>query len=226
MASTGYPKIPSKAWRTLRARAAAAPSTRFTPSSIAALLGMASPESARTNVVRPLRTVGLIDDDGALTDRGNMWRLDPTYGDACQEILDEIYPGELTLLSNDDGSPDTQAVRTWFDHKGFGESNAQQMAATYTMIASKEVPEAPTGEPKAGAKKSTPKSTQEKNGKARTARPEGEAAVTSTPPPSPGTASTGGPNIHLDIQVHIPADASPEQIEAIFASMAKHLYNR
>jgi hypothetical protein len=171
--------------------------------------------------------VGLIDDDGALTDRGNKWRLDPTYGEACQEILDEIYPEELMLLANDDGSPDAQKVRTWFDHKGFGESNAGQMAATYTMIASKEVPEAPASEPKGGAKKSSSKSAQAKTAKApSTPEQKNEAAGPSTTSAPPATPLAGGPNVHLDIQVHIPADASLEQIEAIFASMAKHLYKQ
>ena len=45
---------------------------------------------------------------------------------------------------------------------------------------------------------------------------------------SPVTPSGDGraPNVHLDIQIHIPADASLEQIDQIFASMAKHLYGR
>lgn len=34
----------------------------------------------------------------------------------------------------------------------------------------------------------------------------------------------GAPNLHIDVQVHISADASVEQIDQIFASMAKHLY--
>ncbi len=34
------------------------------------------------------------------------------------------------------------------------------------------------------------------------------------------------PDVHLDIQIHIPADATSEQIDRIFASMAKHLYGR
>ena len=33
-----------------------------------------------------------------------------------------------------------------------------------------------------------------------------------------------GPTLHIDIQVHISPEASPEQIEQVFASMAKHLY--
>ena len=50
---------------------------------------------------------------------------------ACQEILDEIYPEELGALVAEDGSPDAAKVKTWFDHKKFGDANARQMAATY-----------------------------------------------------------------------------------------------
>jgi hypothetical protein len=32
------------------------------------------------------------------------------------------------------------------------------------------------------------------------------------------------PSMHIDIQVHISPQASPEQIDAIFASMGRHLY--
>jgi hypothetical protein len=34
------------------------------------------------------------------------------------------------------------------------------------------------------------------------------------------------PSVHIDIQIHISADAKPEQIEKIFESMAKYLYNK
>jgi hypothetical protein len=34
------------------------------------------------------------------------------------------------------------------------------------------------------------------------------------------------PSLHIDVQIHISADAKPEQIEQVFASMAKHLYHR
>jgi hypothetical protein len=33
------------------------------------------------------------------------------------------------------------------------------------------------------------------------------------------------PNLHLDINIHIDADATPEVIEQIFASMAKHIHH-
>ena len=34
------------------------------------------------------------------------------------------------------------------------------------------------------------------------------------------------PSVHIDIQIHIAADAQPDQIEQVFASMAKHLYSK
>jgi hypothetical protein len=34
------------------------------------------------------------------------------------------------------------------------------------------------------------------------------------------------PSVHIDIQVHIAPESSPEQIEQIFKSMAKHLYGK
>src|SRR5262249_50301149 len=120
-----------------------APSTKFTPALVAAQLSMSSPNSARDNIVIPLRRLGLIDDDGGLTSRGNKWRIDSTYDEACQEILDDVYPPDLMALSRDDGEPDRDKVRTWFDHQGFGASNANQMAATFVMIAKKQAPEPP-----------------------------------------------------------------------------------
>ena len=42
--------------------------------------------------------------------------------------------------------------------------------------------------------------------------------------PSVEPALAHGPSLHIDIQVHISPDASTDQIEHVFASMAKHLY--
>lgn len=44
------------------------------------------------------------------------------------------------------------------------------------------------------------------------------------PPTAGGRPPTQGPTLHIDIQVHISPEASADQIEQVFASMAKHLY--
>jgi hypothetical protein len=41
--------------------------------------------------------------------------------------------------------------------------------------------------------------------------------------PSP---AQGRPEVHIDIQIHISPESSPQQIDTIFQSMAKHLYGR
>ena len=59
-----------------------------------------------------------------------------------------------------------------------------------------------------------------------------------TPPKKPKTATSAGesvefakhegisrqPSVHIDFQIHISPEASPEQIDQIFASMRRHLY--
>jgi hypothetical protein len=95
---------------------------------------MASPDSARDNTVAPMRRVGSIDDDGALTERGNKRRVDASYSEACQEILDEVYPADLAALTDDSGAADPQAVKTWFDHKGFGDSTVTRMTGGERLI--------------------------------------------------------------------------------------------
>jgi Family of unknown function (DUF5343) len=41
------------------------------------------------------------------------------------------------------------------------------------------------------------------------------------PPPA-----QDGPEVHIDIQIHISPESTPQQIDTIFQSMAKHLYGR
>ncbi len=53
------------------------------------------------------------------------------------------------------------------------------------------------------------------------AKPEDQAAgATEVPPP----IDIRQPSLHIDIQIHIDSSATSEQIDQIFASMARHLY--
>jgi hypothetical protein len=50
--------------------------------------------------------------------------------------------------------------------------------------------------------------------------------VTTSPvgPVAGRSLQSGGPSVHIDIQVHIAPESTAEQIDQIFSSMAKHLY--
>ena len=221
MAENTYPKIGANAWMVLRAKAAAAPSTKFIPEVVAPLMGVSSPASALKNTVRPMQQMGLIDEDGVLTERGNKWRADASYGSACEEILNEIYPEALGAFVDGDNKPDPTAVKAWFGQQGFGDSNARKMSATYVLVASREIPEPPAADSGKPAKKASPKKQATAKSQESAEADEGqEIAGGGQLPAKP----SDGPTLHLDIQIHIPADATPEQIDSIFSSMARHLY--
>lgn len=227
MATGPYPKLSAKAWRSLRARAATATSTKFTPEVVAAVLDMSSPKSAADNIVYPMRRLGLIDEEGSLTDRGHKWRIDPSYADACQEILDKVYPPDLASFVDGSGAPDLSQIGNWIQHQGYGGSNAKQMAATYVMIAEKKIPEAsangqPRRPPQSAGQTRTPRKAAGRKASQVAEQPKDSDRL---PLVDKGSGSAD-PNVHLDIQIHIPADASADQIDRIFASMAKHLYQK
>jgi hypothetical protein len=52
------------------------------------------------------------------------------------------------------------------------------------------------------------------------------APVTDRATASKAGAKSSAPSLHIDVQVHVSSEASAEQIDQIFASMAKHLYGR
>ncbi|MGX7680584.1 hypothetical protein ACSMXN_16980 [Jatrophihabitans sp. DSM 45814] len=219
-----YPKVGAKPWTVLRARAANAPSTKFSPVVVASLLSMA-PDSARNNVLRPMERLGIFDGEGNLTPLGQKWRIDASYAEACQTILDAVYPEDLLAFKDAEDKPDKAQINTWFSHQGLGASNAGQMAATYTMIAQRTPPD-PNSQAESKASTSKLRATPVKKvapAKAD-AKPASDSGV--TPPPPPPPPANHGPNVHLDIQIHIPAEATADQIDQIFASMAKHLYPR
>jgi hypothetical protein len=59
--------------------------------------------------------------------------------------------------------------------------------------------------------------------KQASAAPQVRVAEVNGPPPR-STGSTENPSLHIDLQIHISPEATPDQIEKIFESMAKHLY--
>lgn len=53
-----------------------------------------------------------------------------------------------------------------------------------------------------------------------------ENGTPSASAPKSATSNNATPSLHIDLQVHISPEASADQIDKIFASMAKHLYRK
>lgn len=226
MAPVTYPRIPESNWWKLRDQFKKTLPAAVTTAYVRSLLGLNS-EGAARNLLGPLRQVGLVDDSGRPTPRANDWRNDAKYAEVCQEILSEVYPQELRDLHCGPDA-DRQAVQQWFMHNAqLGEKASAGNAAFYQLL-NQTVPhsaDAPT-------KRAEPsKATSKPSAKRRSGTGSSTAAVQVAPQPAtivaPAPAGVNaGPTIHVDLQIHVSPDAGTEQIDAMFAAMAKHLYGK
>lgn len=206
------------------------PST-VTPTLITALAHMAD-ASAKSNVLAPLRDLGLIDDAGKPMPAAERWRHDSEYKAVCHEIRTKVYPHELIEAFPEPDPEQREGIKTWFMKVGqVGEVAARMYTDTFMLLS-----EADTS--KADEKAATPsapkasRSTAKSKPKDKAPPPAAESRAVQPPTLAEGTptADPAGthrrlPAIHIDVQVHISPDTSPEQIDRIFESMAKHLGN-
>jgi hypothetical protein len=214
-----FPTVVEKNWWALRIKFKQSIPGVVTYGYLATVLNITE-ASARTNVFPWLRSMGLIDDDSKPTNLATRWRDDDSYADVCQEIVTKTYPREL-IDAIDDLSHNYAAVKKWFANKmGVGDSSAQKLATTYVLlsegnpskssVASKKVVQAPKQKPRAS----------------RNQKPEHKAVTDVAPSTHVKAPVAEGPGVSINLQIHISADSSPEQIDQIFAGMAKHIYQR
>ena len=129
----GFPAIPAKIWLRLREKFyTSPPKGDVTAAYLATALGLGAKVAAK---VMPAITVGLVDDDNKMTPLAQLWRDDTTYADACQQIIEAVYPDGLQDVSPPD-APDLDAAQRWFmnETKG-GAPRAKQLASFYVMVA-------------------------------------------------------------------------------------------
>ena len=89
------------------------------------------------------------------------------------------------------------------------------MAALYTLISERDPMARSTNESTTG----TPKKKVASKKAAR--KPKSEVG---DPPKKKSGQSRPEPELNINVQIHISSDASADQIDQIFRSMAKHLY--
>lgn len=237
-----YPVLPSKQWWTLRNRFKQTMPNSVAPSYLVRVLAV-SEKSAKSTVIPNLKRLGLIDQEGRVSDRARKWRDDEEYSKVCAEIREEVYPEELRNVAPDPVNDKGAAMR-WFASKtGSGISAVSQMTSLYRLLTDADVSMASdvsrgsTGTNKPGKQGTTPKNTDSpSNGRSRKSSQVGDAtpqagdtpsAVPTANEPKVSQPSVPErPTLYIDIQIHISSDASSDQIDQIFSSMARHLYNR
>ncbi len=224
-----YPMISEKSWWQLRSQFKKTIPSVVNVSYLKSLLSLNSDQSAR-NILAPLRQMGIIDADGKPQPRATDWRSDTKYPDVCSTIISEIYPQELLDLFPD-AQVDTTTAKSWFmDTCSLGDNAAGKITLTFSMLKSGQI-KADTEASKTvaspkKAKANKPQKNTPADNRATPVSVPPMLAVDVNTPTIPAAAASPTPSVHIDLQIHISPDASPEQIDSIFASMAKHLYGR
>lgn len=216
--------LPIAHWWTLRKKFKQSIPGVVTDNYLATTLKMGV-QSARANVLPFLKTLGIIDEEGKTQERAKKWRDDEQYARICKDMLEEIYSPEL-LKAIPNPDQNRSSAESWFaNHTGLGTSAVRRMAAMYALLVEADATKESASETKGRARRTEQKSFKAKAGKASAkVEPSGTTTVqkdaaSSTQPPS-------SPSININLEIHISADATPDQIDQIFASMAKHIYKR
>jgi hypothetical protein len=222
-----YPYMTAGQWHGIRDRLRKSVPKVVDVDWVMAALGTS--EKGAKNIMPQLRAVGLIRGDGTpVEDLVHDLRDDDTYANACQRIRESLYPSALLDAWSDPGE-DPDKVAAWFmRNAGTGTTTAKMQARLYLLLLGGEVPSAEEAA-KAAAKKASPATSvkqtvrKPKTEPVKNGKPTEDRQVQQDPLPP---ANNLGPNLHIDMQIHISADASDTQIDTIFKSMAKHLYGR
>ena len=222
-----YPKISKKIWWLLRDRFKKSVPTVVTPTLVTSLSPMAD-ASARSNVISPLRDLGLLDADNKPTKLAERWRHDDEYAAVCHEIRQNTYPHELIEAFPEADSSQKEQIKSWFMKVGqVGDVAAKMYADTYLLLSQADPTKSEDKPATTATQQKSRISRKPKTKKSAESKPNVIAPSASIPPspdlpPAPGTHRRM-PAVHIDVQVHISPDTSPEQIDRIFESMAKHL---
>lgn len=213
-----FPQIPSTVWWGVRALLQRSPNSPISERTLGVQLNVQ--EAAAKQYVVELRRAGILDEDGKATELGQRWRHDDTYADAVSDILSQTYPESLIQIAPP-GEADRQKVISWFTREGLGTGTAGNKAATYLLISS--------AEPNASTPKSVGAGTgSQRKSSAKASKAEGSKKAVTENAPREAKVRPPAPDqmpLNVNVQIHIGADASSDQIESIFSAMRRYLYD-
>ena len=214
-----FPQMPVKHWWALRRKFQQSIPGTVTANYLAATLNMKE-DSARANIIPPLKQMGIIDKEGKPKDRAAKWRDEQQYPEVCKEVLVEIYPKELRDAAPNPTQDKRSASRWFANHTHAGKVAVGKMVACYTVLTEAD----PSKTPKVRSAK--PTTRRKRKEKTETTQVETEKKRSGLNRDAENNTKAKLPQICINLQVHISSDASSDQIDQIFTSMAKHIYRR
>jgi hypothetical protein len=161
------------------------------------------------SLIGVLRFVGLTDQSGIPTPRWSAYRganHRAVLGDAIRHGYADLY----AVYPDAHARPNTDLTHVFSTSSSAGSQVIAKTVATFKAL----VDEA-SFTSHAGASDTTMQTG-----------PLHTPAATQAPKIPQVAVGSGGPEVHIDIQIHISPESTAQQIDKIFESMAKHLYGR
>lgn len=229
---SAYPMLAVNAWHNLRVQFKKKIPASITKSYLASILNIGE-DSARTNILAPLKIIGFIgEDDKANTELIVKFRDDSKYAEFCNEIIESVYPQEIRDAFPDSSS-DISQIQNWFMTTGIGESAAKRSAAFYMELLEanheREVkPITQNSTSKSNGKTSskntssaiTKRSTKEVQEKAETKE---EPVRDSLPSITKNIGGQNGVTLNINIQLSVPETTDEKVYDKFFEALKKHL---
>ena len=123
------------------------------------------------------------------------------------------------------GEGDRQKAVSYFLQEGLGQGAAGNKAATYMLLGSKSPNEAPARTTNARPATDVPKKGSREPKKERVVSRVGGSTQLGSKNAIRDNGAAEIP-LNVNLQIHIGADASTDQIEAIFSAMRRYLYDK
>lgn len=225
-----YPQIPSTVWWGVRSIVQRTPNATIDERLLGVTLGVQ--EAAARAYIVELRNVGILSDENKATPLAQKWRLNDSYAEAVEQIIQSTYAEGLINVAPP-GEAERQKVVSWFLREGLGQGAAGNKAATYLLISSPTPNEAPRAVAKAAQGESGPRARTAPPKVQRTTQPTARDAGHGPLNGGDGKRGVSGGQragsdtfpLNINVQIHISADAGTEQIESIFQAMRRYLYD-
>ena len=213
-----YPQIPAVIWWGVRNFLQRTPNAALNERTLGVEFNVQ--ETAARQYLGELKRVGILNDENKATPLAQKWRHDDTYGEAVDEILANAYPEGLIQIAPR-GAADRQKIISWFTREGLGSGTAGNKAATYLLISS----DAPSDGSARGSSAPQKSSGKEATRSKRVPAQNHPAVVLKPNDERPRSSPMASMPLNINVQIHISAEATGEQIESIFSAMRRYLYD-
>ena len=163
------------------------------------------------SIITVLKFIGLVDGNGVPTQLWSEFR-GQSGGRALEKAVKNAY-SELFRTYPDAQNRTTDELQTFIrGHTTYGTQAVSKAVKTFKTLCQHSEFE---------SDESAAKLVETETAESETTTPSSAEKVLPTP-----RSVSGSPSLHIDIQIHISPEATSDQIEKIFESMAKHLYEK